>query len=235
MICTTKWLVSGCIATLISFTANAQSAPAPGNAAGTPPAPRVADCSKAPAEAKAMCESYNKAQASCAQSADPTAFHECMEDHMPASDCSKSPFQAQCMAENKAREACKGKRGEERTKCLQEKLPAPKSGADIPPADCSRVTVEQKPMCESYNKALKACSQTRDPQSHQACMEDQRPAMDCAKTPDPALCTGIEKAREACRGKRGQERVQCLQEKMPSMPAPAAMPSGAPAGKAPAR
>jgi hypothetical protein len=62
-------------------------------------------------------------------------------------------------------------------------------------------------------------------------MEDQRPAMDCGKTSDPAMCAAAEKAREACKGKRGAERAQCMQEKMPR----GMTPGGAAPGKGPAR
>lgn len=40
-------------------------------------------------------------------------------------------------------------------------------------------------------------------------------AADCAKARDPQRCEARQKARDACQGKRGAERRQCMEDHMP--------------------
>ena len=156
-----------------------------------------------------MCDTYNKAVSACGQPNSPD-FGDCMDDHTPPMDCIKSPNPTNCNTAQKARDACRGKRGSERANCIQEKMPHI-SGSIQRVEDCSK-TADPK-MCESYNKAVTACANLTGP-DQQACMEDQRPATDCSKFSNPAQCKATEQAFQACKGKRGSERSKCMQERL---------------------
>lgn len=108
--------LAACLMTLLSVSAIAQT-----NASAAKP-PHLADCNKAGVK-KAECEGYNKAMLACVKVVDGVAHRECMEDHMPAPVCAKAPEPARCAMVLAAREACKGKYGPDRAKCVKDKAP----------------------------------------------------------------------------------------------------------------
>jgi hypothetical protein len=117
-------LLTSCALALASTGVIAETAAA----GATAKLPHLADCNKAGGK-KAECEGYNKAMLACVKAAEPVAHRECMEDHMPAPDCAKAPEPARCATVLAGREACKGKYGPERAKCMKDKVPAATQGS----------------------------------------------------------------------------------------------------------
>lgn len=86
-------------------------------------------------------------------------------------DCSKARNPAQCEARQKARQACKDRKGAEFRQCIQD---------NMPPPDCSKARNPQR--CEARQKAREACK-GKVGREHRRCMRDQlRPAAPPAKT-----------------------------------------------------
>lgn len=83
---------------------------------------------------------------------------------------------------------------------------------------------------EAFNKARQAC-EGKQGDERRACLRSKL----CAQAPDPAACTArsaehekrhavrhqaMEKAREACKGRQGDELRTCLRDQRPPRPAP---------------
>lgn len=79
-----------------------------------------------------------------------------------AGNCSLARDPLRCQAMEKARGACKEKRGSAKQKCIQEKLPL---------ADCSRDTDPGR--CEARQLAREACK-GKSGRAKQVCLEDMR-------------------------------------------------------------
>jgi len=76
----------------------------------------------------------------------------------PGGDCALARDPLRCEALQKARSACKEKRGSGRQKCVQEKLSAP---------DCSK----DKARCEARQVAQEACK-GKTGKAKQSCLKD---------------------------------------------------------------
>lgn len=75
-------------------------------------------------------------------------------------DCALARDPLRCMALQKARSACKEKRGSVRQKCVQEQLPAP---------DCTRE--KDRNRCEARQLAREACK-GKSGKARQSCQRD---------------------------------------------------------------
>jgi len=75
-------------------------------------------------------------------------------------DCALARDPLRCQALQKARSACKDKRGSARQKCIQEQLPAP---------DCSKD--KEKSRCEARQLAQEACK-GKIGKARQSCLKD---------------------------------------------------------------
>jgi hypothetical protein len=87
-----------------------------------------------------------------------------------AADCSKARNPQHCESRQKAREACKGKKGTEYRQCVKDSMPPP---------DCSKAKNPQR--CEAQQAAREACK-GKFGREHRQCMRDQqKPAAPPAK------------------------------------------------------
>ncbi|MBI4987799.1 MAG: hypothetical protein HZC23_03165 [Rhodocyclales bacterium] len=77
-------------------------------------------------------------------------------------DCSKTKNPAQCEARQKAREACKDRKGLDYRACMDDNKPAP---------DCSKARSPER--CAAQQSAREACKGKYGPERRQ-CMRDQR-------------------------------------------------------------
>ena len=77
-------------------------------------------------------------------------------------DCSKAKNPAQCESRQKAREACKDKKGMNHRACMEDNMPGP---------DCAKARNPQR--CEERQKAREACKGKYGPERRQ-CMRDQK-------------------------------------------------------------
>lgn len=88
----------------------------------------------------------------------------------PAADCSKARNPQHCESRQKAREACKDKKGAEHRQCVKDSMPPP---------DCSKAKNPQR--CEAQQAAREACK-GKFGREHRQCMRDQKkPATPPAK------------------------------------------------------
>lgn len=78
----------------------------------------------------------------------------------PGGDCALARDPLRCQAYQKARSACKEKRGASKQKCIQERLPAP---------DCARDS--ERSRCEARQIAREAC-QGKTGKAKQSCLRD---------------------------------------------------------------
>ncbi|MCX7172999.1 MAG: hypothetical protein NT159_03510 [Proteobacteria bacterium] len=84
----------------------------------------------------------------------------------PKGECDSARDPLRCMALQKARSACKEKRGIGKQKCIQEKLPAP---------DCTRDKDQSR--CEARQVAREAC-RGKTGKAKQSCLRDMSLATD---------------------------------------------------------
>lgn len=84
----------------------------------------------------------------------------------PGGDCALARDPLRCQALQKARNACKEKRGSAKQKCIQEKLPAP---------DCARDNDRSR--CEARQVAREACK-SKTGKAKQSCLRDLSLATD---------------------------------------------------------
>ena len=75
----------------------------------------------------------------------------------PAGDCALARDPLRCQALQKARTACKEKRGSGKQKCIQEKLPAPDCTRDKDPGRCETQQLAQEACKGKTGKARQAC------------------------------------------------------------------------------
>ncbi|MBI3140790.1 MAG: hypothetical protein HYZ19_02865 [Rhodocyclales bacterium] len=85
-------------------------------------------------------------------------------------DCRKARDPAQCEARQKAREACKDKKGAAYRQCVQD---------NMPPPDCSKARNPQR--CEAGVKAREACKGKVGRERRQCMREQLKPAAAAAK------------------------------------------------------
>ena len=83
-------------------------------------------------------------------------------DIPPGGDCALARDPLRCQALQKARGACKEKRGGGRQKCIQEKLPAP---------DCAKDPGRSR--CEARQLAQEVCK-GKTGKARQSCLKDMR-------------------------------------------------------------
>lgn len=81
------------------------------------------------------------------------------------------------------------------------------------PRDCTQAPRPElcKERQEARQKAMEACKDKAGPDRRE-CLRAHRPAVDCAKAPQPQRCEERQKAREACQGKAGPEHRRCMNE-----------------------
>ena len=149
-------------------------------------------------------------------------------------ECSKAPDPKACEerrqkgrdAYAKANQACEGKQGDERRSCLRTNLCAQ---APDPAACRARGAEHEKRQAErrqSMEKAHDSCKGKPGDEAR-ACMR----ASLCAQAPDPVACKArsdeqekryaerrqaMEKAREDCKGKQGDEMKACMRAHRPA-------------------
>lgn len=83
-------------------------------------------------------------------------------------DCAMARDPARCLAMRQARQACKDKRGNERRRCLQEKIPAPDCGQDKDPSRCEARRQARLACKGKIGKAMHACLRALAPDAAQA-------------------------------------------------------------------
>jgi len=99
------------------------------------------------------------------------------------------------------------------------------------PDDPKACDADRQRMKAAMNKAHEACKGVPD-KDRRSCMQTSL----CAQAPDPAQCNerasdrdkrrderrrALEKAREACKGKEGEDMKQCLRDQRPHRSPPA--------------